>query len=70
MVSRIYVISLLAFAMASFLLFNFGAIWFYGKVYIYEANPVVLLLETAMMVVILVFSAYCILEQINKVRKS
>ena len=37
---RIYVLALLAFAMASFLLFNFAAIWAYGKFFIYESNRV------------------------------
>ena len=65
---RIYVLALLAFAMASFLLFNFAAIWAYGKFFIYESNRWVLTLETTMMVAILVFSVFCIAEQVRRIR--
>jgi hypothetical protein len=61
---KIYVLSLLAFAMGSFLLLHFGMIWAYGKFYIYESNQLVLLLETVLMVAILAFSFYCLVEQI------
>jgi hypothetical protein len=65
---RVYILSLLAFAMASFLLVHFGLIWAYGKFYIYESNPLVLILETTMMVAILGFSFYCLLEQLREGR--
>jgi len=65
---RIYVLGLLAFAMASFLLFNFAAIWAYGKFFIYESNRWVLTLETTTMVAILVFSVFCIAEQVRRIR--
>jgi hypothetical protein len=62
---RIYVLSLLAFAMGSYLLLHFGLIWVYGKFYIYESSLLVLVLETALMVGILAFSFYCLVEQIH-----
>jgi hypothetical protein len=65
---RVYVLSLLAFAMASFLLVHFGLIWAYGRFYIYESNPLVLILETTMMVAILSFSFYCLMEQLREGR--
>jgi len=65
---RIYVLALLAFAMASFLLFNFAAIWAYGRFFIYESNYLVLTLETTMMVAILGFSVFCIAEQVRRMR--
>jgi hypothetical protein len=65
---RVYVLSLLALAMASFLLVHFGLIWTYGKFYIYESNPVVLILETSGIVAILGFSFYCLVEQLRGAR--
>ena len=65
---RIYVLALLAFAMASFLLFNFASIWAYGKFFIFESSRVTLTIETTMMVVILGFSVYCIAEQVRNMR--
>jgi hypothetical protein len=65
---RIYILALLAFAMASFLLFNFAAIWVYGKFFIFESNHLVLTLETTSMVAILGFSFYCIAEQVRRIR--
>jgi hypothetical protein len=65
MKTRVYVLSLLALAMASFLLVHFGLIWTYGKFYIYESNPVVLILETTGIVAILGFSFYCLMEQLR-----
>ena len=65
---RVYVLSLLAFAMASFLLFHFAAVWAYGDFFIYESNRLVLTLETTLMVAILGFSVFCIVEQVRKTR--
>ena len=66
MKTRTYILALLVFAMGSFLLVHFGLIWAYGRFYIYESNPLVLLLETTMMVAILAFSCYCIIEQMRQ----
>ena len=52
--------------MASFLLVHFALIWVYGKFYIFESNILVLSLETTMMVAILCFSVYCLIEQLRK----
>lgn len=66
MSTKIYALAVVSFAMGSFLLIHFGLIWAYGKFYIYESNPLVLLLETTMIVAILAFSCYCIIDQIRK----
>jgi predicted Co/Zn/Cd cation transporter (cation efflux family) len=66
---RVYVLSLLALAMASFLLLHFGLIWAYGKFYIYESNPIVLILETTLIVAILAFSFYCFMEQLRETKE-
>jgi hypothetical protein len=65
---RICALALLAFAMASFLLFHFASIWAYGNFYIFETNRLVLILETTGMVAILGFSVFCIAEQLRKTR--
>jgi type VI protein secretion system component VasK len=70
MKSKVYLLSLLSFAMASFLLVHFGMIWAYGRFYIYESNLAVLLLETTLIVVILAFSFYCLIEQLRKSKAS
>jgi hypothetical protein len=62
-------LSLLALAMASFLLLHFSLIWIYGKFYIYESNPWVLTLETSAIIAILLFSFYCLVEQFKSTRK-
>jgi hypothetical protein len=61
-------LALLALAMASFLLLHFAMIWAYGRFYIYESNPLVLLAETGMMVGILIFSSYCFVEYLRHER--
>jgi hypothetical protein len=63
-----YVLSLFAIGMALFLLANVGMIWLYGRFYIYESSTVILSMETAMMVGILAFSAYCAVNQLRQVR--
>jgi hypothetical protein len=68
MTFRVCALALLAFAMASFLLLNFGFIWAYGNYNIYENNRWVLISETTLMVVILGFSTYCMAEQLRKKR--
>ena len=59
---RVYVLALLALSMASFLLINFGLIWAYGRFYIYESNALILIMETTLIVAILAFSFYCLVE--------
>ena len=61
-----YALALVSIAMASFLLVHFAMIWVYGKFYIYESNPAVLLLETTLMVAILGFSCFCLLSQLRQ----
>lgn len=69
MKTRTYILALLVFAMGSFLLVHFGLIWAYGRFYIYESNPAILLFETTMMVAILAFSCYCIIEQMRRLER-
>jgi len=66
---RIYILALLAFAMAAFLLFHFGLIWVHGSFYIYEPNLLVLSFETVMLAGILGFSFYCLIKQLRLIRK-
>ena len=66
---KIYALALLALAMSSFLLVHFGLIMIYGKFYIYESNPLVLMLETAMTVAILSFGLYCLIDEVRKARR-
>jgi hypothetical protein len=65
---RIYVLALLAFAMGSFLLFNFANIWAYGNFFIYESNRLVLTIETITIIAILGFSIFCMAEQVRRIR--
>lgn len=68
MKNKTYILAVLAFAMASFLLIHFGLIAVYGKFYIYESNPFILLSEITLIVVIMVFSFYCIVDQLRTIR--
>jgi hypothetical protein len=61
---KMYFLAILAFAMATFLLVHFGMIWAYGRFYIYESNHLILLAETTLIIAILGFAAYCIIEQV------
>jgi len=61
---RNYVLSLVSLSMALFLLIHFALIWIYGKYYIYESNRLVLLSETTLIIVVLCFSLFCLLEQL------
>jgi len=63
---RTYALALMSLAMATFLLIHFALIWVYGKYYIYESNLLVLLLETIVMSVMLCFSFFCIVEQLQQ----
>ena len=63
---RLYTLALLSFAMATFLLVHFVLIWVYGKFYIFESNMFILSLETTLMVAVLFFSLYCLVEQLRK----
>jgi hypothetical protein len=65
---KVYILALAALAMASFLLFHFGTIWAYGKFYIYESNIGILIAETTLIVAIMVFSFFCLIEQLRKVK--
>ena len=69
MQARIYVLALLALSMATFLLVHFGMIWTYGRFYIFESNLIILLLETTLIVSILGFSFYCLVEQLRLTRR-
>ena len=62
---RIYILSLLALAMATWLLFHLACIWVYGRFFIYEPDTVVLLLETIVIVFTLAFSISCVVEQLK-----
>lgn len=72
MTSRLNIIllALLAIGMALFLLCHFICIWIYGEFYIYESNVLVLTLETAMIIGILGFSAYCVVKELQKFQRS
>ena len=59
-------LALMSLAMGIFLLIHFICIWVYGKFYIYESNVLILILETTMMVAILCFSLFCLLEQLRQ----
>ena len=65
---QVYTLALMSFGMASFLLIHFAFIWAYGRFYIYESNPLILILETTLMVVILSFSLICLVEQLRQKR--
>ena len=54
--------------MATFLLIHFAMIIAYGKFYIYESNGIVLISEVTLVVAILSFSFYCIVEQLRSVK--
>ncbi len=65
-----YILSVVAFAMASFLLIHFGLIAVYGKYYIYETNRWILISEITLIVAIMTFSFYCIVDQLRRIRLS
>ncbi len=67
---KVYILALLAVAMATFLLVHFGMIWTYGRFYIAEPNTPVLCLETVMMTAIFGFSFYCLIDQLRKPKKA
>ncbi|MGQ9675489.1 MAG: hypothetical protein ACUVX1_07480 [Chloroflexota bacterium] len=62
---RIYLLSLLTSGMALFLLIHFALIWVYGQVVVYESTTWVLAFETVMMVAVLGFSAFCLVDQLR-----
>ncbi len=70
MKTRVYILALLALAMALFLLVHFGLIWVYGRFYIYESSPLILILETTMIGAIMAFSFYCLVEQLHFTKRS
>ncbi len=65
---KTYLLGLMSLSMASFLLVHFAMIWAWGRFYVYESSPVVLSLETTMVVAMLFFSVYCVLEQLQRER--
>lgn len=66
---RVYFLAVLALGMASFLLLNFALILAYGRIFIYESNPLVLISEITLIVAILMFGFYCLIEEIKKGRR-
>jgi len=70
MKARNYILALLTLAMSSFLLLHFGMIWAYGRFYIYESNSLILISETTLIVAILVFSFYCLVDYLRQSRIS
>ena len=67
---RTYILGVLSFAMATFLLIHIAMIIAYGKFYIYESNGIVLISEVTLVVAILSFSFYCIVEQLRMAKTS
>jgi len=65
---RTYILGVLSFAMATFLLIHFAMIIAYGRFYIYESNGIVLISEVTLVVAILSFSFYCIIEQLRSAK--
>ena len=61
-----YFLPLVALAMAGFLLFHFIMIWVYGRFYIYETNPLILVIETTMVVAVLLYCVYCLASQLRQ----
>lgn len=66
---KVCALTVLSLAMATFLLVHFGLILAYGQFYIYENNPVVLWLEITMVVAIIMFGAYCLIDELQKSRR-
>lgn len=62
---RVYILSLLSLAMATWLLFHLACIWMYGRFFIYEPNILVLLLETIGILLAGAFSVSCAVEQLK-----
>jgi hypothetical protein len=65
---RTCILSLLAFAMAAFLLYNFSMIWLFGRYYIYEPNQFILTLETVTTIGVLIFSGFCWADYIKRIK--
>ncbi len=65
---RLFLISLLALCMSTFLLFHFICIWHFGRLYVFEANKVILILETALIAGIVGFSAYSIVIELKETK--
>jgi len=64
---QMYVLSSFAFCLSLFLFLNFIGIWQFGQVKISEPNPLVLLGETIVVLVALVFSFYCMAQQLVRI---
>lgn len=65
---HIFLLALLSLSMATFLLFHFTCIWLYGRLYISEPKQWLLMLETGLIVSVLAFSAYCLIEQMKGIK--
>ena len=66
---RQLLIILSAIGMAVFLLLNFTLIWLHGQVRIYEPNVLILVCETALLVVILGFGFFSLYENLRDVKR-
>ncbi len=66
---RQLLIILSAIGMAVFLLLNFTLIWLHGQVSIYEPNVLILVCETALLVVILGFGFFSLYENLRDVKR-
>ena len=62
---RRYFLAVLALGMALVLLFHFGCIWVYGEFVICESNTAILIAETCGMLAIVIYSGYCVLDQLR-----
>ena len=62
------ILALTSLAMASFLLCHFAFIWIFGEFYIFESSKLVLVSETTLIVAIIGFSAFCLVDQLRRPR--
>ncbi len=62
---RLCVLGSLALGMAICLMVHFAFIWKYGKFYIYEPNPLILVMETVMMAAIIIYALYCVISSLK-----
>jgi len=62
-------LTLSTIGMSVFLLFNFCLIWLHGPIEVYEPNVFILVCETALLLVILGFGLYSLLENVQDAKK-
>lgn len=60
------ILALLAIGMALMFLMHFALIWMHGSFFVYESNIYILVLETLIVGIILIFSFYCFLKELNR----